>query len=244
MKKLSILVGAIALTTSVFAQKPTDSKMSLEGQLSVAGDQNGGFGSAINFNAPAIRFRYWVADNIAVRATVSIMSKKNSFDVFEKEDDNSLRSGSYMEKMSAWSVGVGGEYHFAGTEKLSPYGGLDIKFGGGNKTTEGSNGTGTYNPLTGELMGGAFVADHSEASEAKSSSMGVNLVGGVDYYFAQNFYLGLELGWGFSSTTWKSGESSATDGIPAVIVKNVTNESKESGMSNNAVAAFRLGWRF
>jgi len=173
-----------------------------------------------------------------------ISTKKNSFDVFEKEDDNSLRSGSYMEKMSAWSVGVGGEYHFAGTEKLSPYGGLDIKFGGGNKTTEGSNGTGTYNPLTGELMGGAFMADHSEASEAKSSSMGVNLVGGVDYYFAESFYLGLELGWGFSSTTWKSGESSATDGIPAVIVKNVTNESKESGMSNNAVAAFRLGWRF
>ena len=66
MKKLAILVGAIALTGSTFAQKATtDNPFSLEGQL--------GFNaSTLSFNAPTIRFRYFVADNIAARLTLGI----------------------------------------------------------------------------------------------------------------------------------------------------------------------------
>jgi outer membrane protein W len=121
MKKLAILVGAIALTGSTFAQKATtDSPFSLEGQL--------GFNaSTLSFNAPAIRFRYFVADNIAARLTLGMNNSSETFNYFEKEDDNTLGTGTEVNKNGGWNVALGAEYHFAGTDRLSPYAGLDIK---------------------------------------------------------------------------------------------------------------------
>lgn len=230
MKKLSFLVGAIAISTAVFAQKPTggDAPMSLEGQLNIYGAD----GLNIDWTAPSIRYRYFVKENIAARVTLSIMSDKTTENFFEDEAANSGASGEYITKFGGWGLGIGGEYHFAGTEKLSPYGGLDISFGGASMTTEGSNSDGA-----------GFMLDHSESSEMKMSMLGVNLVGGVDYYFAQNFYFGLELMWGFSSMTTKEGEMTTTDPAPIGTVTVKTNEMKESSM-DNAAAAFRLGWRF
>jgi len=87
MKKLIILVGAIALTGSSFAQKATtDAPFSLEGQL--------GFNaSTLSFNAPTIRFRYFVADNIAARLTLGIANTSETFNYYETEDNNGGGSG-------------------------------------------------------------------------------------------------------------------------------------------------------
>ncbi len=225
MKKLAILVGAIALTGSTFAQKATaETPFSLEGQI--------GFNaSTLSFNAPAIRFRYFVKDNIAARVTLRVLNSSTTKNYFLDEDKNSGGSGTEINKIGGWSASLGGEYHFTGTERLSPYGGLDIVFGGGKTTNEWTNFDGT-----------GYNADYKRNIEAKTSTFGVNLVAGTDYYFAQNFYLGLELGLGFQATTTKEGSDEIVTG--GNTTNTISNEEKSSVFGNNFISNFRLGWRF
>lgn len=245
MKKLSLLVGGLVLSTVVLAQKPTESApMSLEGN--VAGLANFGFmnASATNLNgttnggttpsivAPGLRFRYFATENIAVRLSVGLSSNKTTSNFYETEIDNSGQAGTFVTKTGTTTIGIGGEYHFAGTEKLSPYAGLDINFGMGKFTTEGE-----------QSDGASWIApDYSERSEQKTAGFGVGLVAGADYYFVENFYFGVELGLGFNSYTMKEGVSSTTVG--GVTTEVTGNEMKQSGLSNNVMGMFRLGWRF
>jgi outer membrane protein W len=225
MKKLSLLVGGLILTGATFAQKPDASVPStLEGQL-------GWNASTLSFNAPSIRYRYFLQDNIAVRVTLGISNSSTTDNYFANEQDNTGETGTYETKNNDLNAAIGAEYHFGGTDRLSPYAGIDIMFGSGKVTADGTNSDGS-----------TYLASYSEASEAKTSMFGVNLVAGTDYYFAENFYMGLELGLGWSSNTQKEGESSFTSGGLTVTTKS--NESKSSSFGNNAIGTFRLGWRF
>lgn len=230
MKKLAILVGAIALTGSTFAQKPTDAPFSLEGQL--------GFNaSTLSFDAPSIRFRYFATENIAGRLTLGIDNTSETYNYYEVEDMNSGGSGTEVNKMGGWNIGIGGEYHMAGTDRLSPYVGLDILIGGGSYLNEWDN----YN-------GFGYEASYTRSNEGKYSSFGVNLVAGADYYFAENFYIGMELGLGFGAMTMKEGVDTESWIDPftltTVTTTNTSNEMKSSAFGNNVVGQFRLGWRF
>lgn len=245
MKKLSLLLGGMILTTAVMAQKPTEgAPMTLEGN--VAGLAAFGFGNAspTNLNgttnggttpsivAPGLRFRYFATENIAIRLSLGFSSNKTTNNFYEFEIDNTGNSGTYVTRMGTTTVGIGGEYHFKGTEKLSPYAGLDINFGMGKATTEGE-----------QSDGATWVApDYSEKSEQKTAGFGVGLIAGTDYYFVENFYLGVELGLGFNSYTMKEGTASVTSA--GVTVEAKGNEMKQSGFSNNVMGMFRLGWRF
>ncbi len=225
MKRIAILVGAIALTGSTFAQKATaESPFSLEGQI--------GFeASTLSFSAPAIRFRYFVKDNIAARVTLGLSKASETFNYFENEGDNTGASGTEINKDGGWAAAIGGEYHFTGTSRLSPYAGLDITFGGGKTTNEWSN-----------YDGAGYAADYKRNIEEKYSLLGVNLVAGTDYYFAENFYLGLELGLGFRSVSNKEGSDEIVTG--GVTTNTVSNAGKYSEIGNNFIGNFRLGWRF
>ena len=225
MKKLSLLVGGLALSTLALAQKPSaDVPFSLEGQL-------GWNASTLSFQAPSLRFRYFLQDNLAIRATISVDNEKTVDNYFENEQDNAGATGEYTTKSGAWGLALGAEYHFDGTDKLSPYVGLDIKFGGGSTAEDGTNSDGT-----------SYVADYTYTEEYKGSMIGVNLVAGTDYYFAENFYVGLELGLGWNSWTDKEGSWTETSGGTTLTGKS--NEGKYSEMGNNVVGQFRLGWRF
>jgi outer membrane protein W len=244
MKKLSLLLGGMILTTAVMAQKPTEgAPMTLEGN--VAGIAAFGFGnaSATNLNgtssptmpsivAPGLRFRYFATENIAIRVSLGFSSSKRTDNFYENEVDNTGGSGTYVSKLGTTTIGVGAEYHFKGTEKLSPYAGIDINFGMGKMSTEGDQTDGAT----------WLAADYSEKAEQKTAGFGVGLIAGTDYYFVENFYLGVELGLGFNSYTAKEGTASTT--IAGVTTEAKGNEVKISGFSNNVMGMFRLGWRF
>lgn len=235
MKKLSLLLGGVVLSTMVMAQKPTEGNpLSLEGQIGLSAGAAGG--SNLNFTAPAIRLRYFVNPNIAIRLTVGLDNSKRTFNAYEFADGTGA-SGTYEFKSSSTNLAIGGEYHFTGTERLSPYAGLDIQFGMGANKEDGAN----------AIMVGpnnaAYFLDRTETYEAKTSYFGVNLVAGTDFYFAENFYVGLELGLGFRGTTEKDATREITV-APNPAVTTVTPEIKSSTFSNNFIGNFRLGWRF
>lgn len=235
MKKLSLLVSGLIISASLMAQKPAaaDAPLSIEGIIGWnTSTLSFGNNSPSNLNTliatPGLRARYFVADNIAVRLSVGMNNTTRTENFFEIDSNNTGDAGTYITKTALLNIGIGAEYHFDGTEKLSPYVGLDINIGSGNTKTEGDN-----------ADGASWISTtYTESSEAKTSAFGVNLLAGTDYYFVENFYAGLELGLGFNSYTIKEGES---------IVNNsttISEEEKRSSFGNNVVGTFRLGWRF
>lgn len=239
MKKLSLLVSGLVLSTAVLAQKPAaaDAAMSLEGQFGWAASTLS-FSNQTPSNVDAtlgtagLRFRYFVSDNLAVRVSLGMANRSTMKNSFENEMDNTGDAGTFETKSSLTNIGVGAEYHFAGTDRLSPYGGLDINIASG-KYTE----TGTHADNIGWVA-----ADYSESFEGKSSGFGVNLVAGTDYYFAENFYTGLELGLGWNKVSVTGSTSTNTTGTITNTTKG--NDQSWSTFGNNVVGTFRLGWRF
>lgn len=224
MKKLFVLAGAVVLSSSLFAQKPTaDNPFSLEGQLSYNT-------SSLSFNAPSLRMRYFIMDDLAARVSLSI-NNESTKDYYYELPDNAGGEGTEINKTSLTMISLGAEKHFAGTEKLSPYVGADLVFGMGNTSAKWDKFDGT-----------GYNADFTAAAKAPISMFGINLVAGTDYYFAENFYVGLELGLGFQSVTEKAGEFEFT--TAGNTTTSLSEPAKSSSFGNNFIGNARIGWRF
>lgn len=236
MKKIIFTVAAVvAMAGSTFAQKATlDNPFSLEGVLNYSG------ADGVAWQAPTIRARYFVNENIAARVQLGLgdglgtaQSETNRF--FENADGTGGEGIQEINRMS-WMAQIGGEYHLAGTDRLSPYFMLGINFGGGSykETWTMFDGTG-YNSNLGAEVNGSF------------SMFGVGLGAGIDYYIFENVYAGLEMGLNFSSYNFadRTVDITTTAGGASTTVSQVTAGSKETYLSTGAGnVAFRLGWRF
>ena len=224
MKKLMILVSAVALSGTMFAQKgTTDNPFSLEGQLSYNA-------ASLSFNAPSLRMRYFLADDLAGRVSLSI-NNSSTKDYYYENANNGGGEGTGVSKESMTMISLGAEKHFAGTDKLSPYVGADLVFGMGNSSEKWD-----------KFDGFGYNANVTATIKSPSSMIGLNLVAGTDYYFAENIYVGLELGLGFGTTTYKAEETVVT--VAGSSTTSLESPSKESAIGNNFIGNFRLGWRF
>ncbi|MEJ6588839.1 MAG: OmpW family outer membrane protein [Crocinitomicaceae bacterium] len=221
MKKLLTLLSAVVISGSIMAQKPSsdDSKYSLEGMINYS---DAGF----EWNAPNLRMRYFINDNIAARLTLGLSSDNSSMNVYEIGGDG---TGTVDMSGMGWSLGLGAEYHLGGTDKLSPYFSAGFNIGGSSYAETWANSDGTD-----------YVMDNTAEVKTSQSNLGVGLGAGVDYYVANNIYLGLEMGFGFGTykdnggTVDMNGTSSDID--PA---------GSGSGMSiGGGNMGFRIGWRF
>ena len=229
MKKLIVLAGAVVLSSSVFAQKPTssDAKYSLEGNINYNGTD--GF----SWTAPNLRARYFVNDNIAARVQLGLSSTSDKNFAYENPDGTGNK-GTIIDKTSAWRMELGAEYHLGGTEKMSPYFMGGLLFGGTTATLKGTDVDLSDNYKSGDKY----------SDVTKSSNIGFAIGAGMDYYVADNLYLGLELGWGWANLMDKGTKTSTT-------ISGTTTETEtpaggsSSGMGTGAMnTAFRIGWRF
>jgi outer membrane protein W len=232
MKKLALLVGAIVLTSSAIAQRPTDSNpFSLEGGLSINSLTN-------TFSAPALRLRYFAAENIAVRLGIQYNSAKTTNLYYGSTAlgvPTADSTGTYVNRKAMTWISIGGSYHFSQLEKLSPYVSLDLMIGTG--TGIAGNDTRT------DCVGTSYSDGVSSESTTKSSGLGIGIGAGFDYYFAENVFIGAELGMTYMSTNDKGGTYSTTSG-GITTSGDVLTVGKSSSFGNSANAAIRLGWRF
>ena len=186
MKKLLILVSAVALSGTMFAQKAgSDNPYSLEGAMNVSKE-------GVSWAAPNLRMRYFIQDNLALRLTlgrdaVSSTSTETST-VYDSTGNATTTTSEVTTKNSIMNLGLAAEYHLAGTDRMSPY--FTAGFNVGNDT------------------------------RTEISTFGLNLGAGIDYYVAENIYLGLELGFNYNSSEGNS----------------------NSGFAGGS--AVRMGWRF
>ncbi len=173
MKKLMILVSAVALSTTMFAQKAgSDNPYSLEGNVNFSKD-------GMAWNSPDLRLRYFFKDNMAARITLgrstgSITTTSTSNVMI----DSVLTAVTTEDKTSnaSTNVNLGIEYHLPGTDRMSPYFSGQIGFGRGSNTDENDN-------------------------ETSSNSMGFGIGAGLDYYLVENLYVGVDFGLSYSSST-------------------------------------------
>ena len=109
MRKLLILVSAVALSGTMFAQKgTTDNPWTLEGSIDYKSS------TGFDWDAPSVRARYFFKDNLAGRVSLN----------FGSSSDSTVGSSN--------SIGLGFEYHLAGNDKMSPYFTAGVNFGGTN----------------------------------------------------------------------------------------------------------------
>lgn len=179
-------------------------------------------------------------------------------------------------KTSSFTINPGFEKHFTGTDRLSPYVGFEIYFSS-SKTTfkkdtlvEGNFATGVlYDTVTTSSTFQAPWTKYTLNQKSGSSTFGVNLIAGADYYFTKNLSLGVEFGFGFYSTKNKDFESEYVDvdrvqsdvtpvnpNFPfgpqqtsvtqtsAVKSNEAVKGSKSSGFGPNVVTKLKIGWLF
>ncbi|MFZ9027450.1 MAG: hypothetical protein ACO2Z9_00460 [Crocinitomicaceae bacterium] len=232
MKKLAVLLGAMAITGASFAQS-TDTPMSLEGVLSFNG-------SSIQWSAPSLRFRYFVNENIAGRVQLGLGdgtgTPSSEMYTFYENGDGTGATGTQEISRGAWNAQIGGEYHMSATDRLSPYFMLGINFGGGS-----------YSETWTESDGASYVQGLSAQVDSKMSMFGVGAGAGVDFYLVENLYAGLELGLSYNSITYDDVTTSVTvsGGGTSTTTTSVGGNAKQNFLGTGATtAAFRLGWRF
>ena len=182
-----ILVSALALSGTMFAQKAgSDNPFSLEGAMNVS--KNG-----VSWNAPELRMRYFIKDNLALRLTLGRDAESNTESVTDTSYNSAgvatVTTSEVTTKNSIMKFGLAAEYHLAGTDRMSPYFTAGFKVGNNTNTDV--------------------------------SSFGLNLGAGIDYYVAENIYVGLELGFNYN-----------------------TSDGSSSSSLGNAASELRMGWRF
>lgn len=211
MKKAIILFAAALFCfagTDVSAQKQNGDEMNLEVQFAPLG------GNPIGLNG--IRFRKFLSENSAVRVNFFLGGTTNSSPTREAGTESFLPNGDVVSNSNRLSdiartfdftIRPGYEIHFDGTDRLSPYVGFELDFGTGSVSDESE----LFSATGQSTDSGVNVQDFVEWSRTEKQSytrLGFNLVAGFDFYFADNLYLGAELGYGFARTAWNDVEYS------------------------------------
>jgi hypothetical protein len=249
MKKIALIVlGACMFIGTAKAQKQAGNEKNLQVLFAPLG------GNPISLNYGGISFRKFNATGDAAWRVNFFFGMNNTTEVTgQPVDTGSFSTGGGVPELDkktsgmTFSIRPGYEKHFAGTEKLSPYIGAELAFTLVTDKVEednlATNGTNTA-PATDYV-----VLTTTKEGEKGSTTFGVNLIAGFDYYFAKNLSLGAEFGFGFSTTSHPDVTSESVVVNPttgASEVKANADEIQGSSMNigPNAIAQIKLGWLF
>jgi len=173
MKKI-ILLSAIIITTNLFGQKQEQDNVTLEFEFAPLG--------AEPLKMSGLRGRYFISDLSAFRLSLLVGGTYTPTDT-EVEDMPTLTD---KDRTINFSINPGYEYHFDGTDKLSPYIGGELSYS--NTSTKLSDES--YNATQIRTL----------TTKTSKSTIGLRILAGGDYYFTDKIYLGAELGFGFTRT--------------------------------------------
>ena len=198
-----------------------------------------------------LKFRSFSANNTALRLGVFVGYDNTSTITQEEDfdDDNEQIAIELSDRMSSFTIALqpGFEKHLTGTDRLSPYWGGYLNIG--------------YTSNTEIMEMQDFIGDGTDpglqVGDTKTTTgelnLGLNLVSGVDYYFAEHIYIGAEVGFGFAmSNDLKSKETINTTELNDngnwvdVTEENESIVGQERGfqVGPNVVAQIRAGWLF
>jgi len=217
MKKI-ILLSAIMIATNLFGQKQEQDNITLEFEFAPLG--------ASPLKIGGLRGRYFISDLSAFRLSLLVGGTYTPTDTeiegFPTTTDKDITLN--------FSINPGYEYHFDGTDKLSPYIGGELSYS--MKSTKNSD----------EVL---YSLDKISTLTTKTlnSTLGLRILAGGDYYFTDKIYLGAELGFGFTrdgrgKTTYKLENSDSGEVAP----EDSKGNSTLLNWGPNYQATIRLGF--
>ncbi len=230
MKK-TLLIAAFAFVSSfAFAQKPTTGGKTAEVNLNLQ------FGAAaLSYNAPELRFRYFLSDNAAVRLRMGLGSSSAKSSVTNGTTEAEITDNFGFGLLLA----PGYEMHLPGTDKLSPYigGQLGINFVGG-ATKEVTN-----SAVAAPTAATITVGNKYSSKAGSDLTISLGLMMGADYYITDAIYVGGEFGLGlFSIKSTGEGKTDVTVGTTLTSSKTLKSSSMDLfGVTSGGV---RLGFIF
>lgn len=237
MKKFVTTAFAVFLFNVTFAQKPDAGAFTIETQINF---QTGT--APINIFTPNIRVRYFISEDLALRLQFAYLSNKMTTTVTENFDGTGAE-GSVDMSSSLFTFRPGIEKHFAGTNRLSPYIGaeINIQMGSAKETWDQANSDG-FNYFYEEGTTADITGDWVTTSPTWSagSTIGLNLLAGLDFYVMENLYIGGELGWGFNSYSGKDVEGTQT--VDGDTFTFTAPGAKSSGFGMVPSGFIRVGW--
>jgi hypothetical protein len=215
MKKLIGIFSLIMLFATAGNAQDVKGNYSIDFNLDPAALFDAAAGPIITM--PYIKARYFIAADMAVRLGLGLQfgSDKNYTD--PDPDVNDYEKESYF----GITFAPGIEKHF-GSNKFFAYVGAELPITSySEKYKEEIDGTSytTKNPYGNAYLG-----------------VGLNFIGGFDYYVFNNFYIGAELAPGFAYKSYKDTENA--DG------EVVDKGGKETSFSLSASSGVRIGVRF
>jgi hypothetical protein len=150
-------------------------------------------------------------------------------------------------KSSSFTFGIrpGYEFHWAGTDHLAPYCGLEANFSLTSASVD-SNFVMANNILTPTSY---TVLTGTTKGKGANTTIGLNLITGFDYYFAKSFSIGVEIGFGFTMVsnpdiTSTTGSYNTTTGAAELATNRAQKQGSSFQLGPNAMGTFKLGWLF
>lgn len=190
--------------------KPTTGEITGEVQLSITG------GSTISLNQ--LRGRYFLSPTTAFRASFAL-------DAYSDTNDDENRTSTLV------VLAPGIEKHFAGTERLSPYVGAELRL---------SKFFVDYDSDNLEVKGGWPNNFNGNVNERNYFGVGLGVVAGADYYFAKHVYLGVEFGYGLNYLTYGEVEVNPANGNDYTI----DSDRSTLRLGSSVNGGLRLGFVF
>ncbi|HEY0029758.1 MAG TPA: DUF3575 domain-containing protein [Bacteroidia bacterium] len=192
-----------------------------------------------------IRYRRFLSETTAFRLGIGLSYSSSKADsVFNSNvTANTTVSSDYKKTQFGWNIKPGFEKHFAGTNRLSPYMGVELDLAG--QSTKEVNPTGI------DAQDGFFIVTDKNKNKGGFFRAGVNLVAGFDCYITKHLYLGTELGFGFQMV--KYSDYKMTTSYPASVTTvptpdpgnpNPVSQGREMNIGPNFNSAIRLGFIF
>jgi len=188
-----------------------------------------GWGTELNFNpfdgslslnsaAGQIKVRRFLNDNKVLRASIAIVSKHEN-STAKLVYGQQPYDGSDKKKSLSTSLNIGAEKHFNSGRRLSPY--LGVEVGAGFKVSKHElennskkktiKGAWEYQVLN---YNGQYYSTEFGFLERGFISTNGNILTGFDFYMADNFYFGYELGFGFEFVKYSKVEVTKDNGYP------------------------------
>ena len=229
MKKKVLFIAAIAAavftSSDVNAQdfKPAGGEKNIEVNFTPLG------ANPVSINN--LKLRYFSSSTMAFRLGLSVTSSSVTtpdFKTVTTPNDVELEDKT---STFGFSFNPGIEMHLEGTDRLSPYYGAEILFS--SVSTTG---------IDQELADPTKTTSYESETTGGSSTFGMNLLIGADWYFTKSMYMGTEVGFGFASVNTKDDETTNPGGSGNPTATVVNGSSFNLGPNFNS--AIRVGFLF
>lgn len=249
-KNLLFLALAMFCFVGLQAQKQVGGDKLLEVRVAPLG------GTPVSIGG--IQFRMFPSETTALRCGLFIggstdqvvTAQPNTLPEIAPDDDRLNPELYDITKMFDLSLQPGIELHMDGTDRLSPYIGGMIDFGIGSESME-SESWGA-NDIDNLADFEKYVV-YSFTETNGYTRFGVFAIAGADFYFADNIFFGFEMGFGFSSMSYRDTEYETSDAVAwslemsggaddNIDLPSPLKNDKMSSWGPTVNGSFRVGW--